>query len=517
MAEQEHMNAQQYQRAEAVTFIESLDVRSLFTEPGLGKIIFDSYNLSNPHQFIRKEKDQKYVSKVVGDAGLSANPKLGVTDIQTLSKKICEAFVNEKEETYFQVNELGKYSGLLWNYVKNKKYEIFKIQKSMEPVAEEAPLDQNIIENKNFLDEDTCDPWERVEAAWLITRTIREKDLHKSQPKKKSKRGPDDALPLEIFLNKWPSLKHPSGYKLVQLDFNARYPDAGELTEAKLDQLINKLQVLKETKGGGDKNKWKEDINNRKMKIVSNETDFDVKIASKIKLLSFLMPPHDRANKLIKTTVVDVHKSMILHVQTADAINNAIMTRSRMLKSLNKNLQPTLTVVGVDFDHLDEFICCINNVKWKCDDFLTAFDRIFKSYFVLDVNYPYESEVIWGVIQRHLYQVDCNVPSENTRWLVNLSCIDDIDEVDYTPENNHEEINNVQEIVDNNNNPQGRNNIVVINQDHENIDNNNDEDHADVNNNSNNENHEEENNDDETPGKKNIDAKNHERKNIEKK
>ncbi|KAF7992541.1 hypothetical protein HCN44_004885 [Aphidius gifuensis] len=207
---------------------------------------------------------------------------------------------------------------------------------TMDSQAPEASKynDENEISNKNFLDENTCVPWKRVKTAWQITSRSRKIDLN-TPAKKKKKRGPNDLLPVEEFFTKLPSLKHPSGYQLVQLDFDNEYPDAGKLSIEKLDQLIHKLQVLKASNDHGTLHKWEGDINNLKKSIISDRTNDDVKTACKIKLLAFLMPPHGRANRTNKTTVADVYSSMIMHVQTAEAVDEAIAKRSRKLKSLN--------------------------------------------------------------------------------------------------------------------------------------------------------------------------------------
>lgn len=86
-------------------------------------------------------------------------------------------------------------------------------------------------------------------------------------------------------------------------------------------------------------------------------------------------------------------------------MNNIIQQRANYLKDRKKPLQPVIVVIGKDWDHLDEVLCCLNEIKWKADNVISALDIIFKSILSLNLQYPYESEVHWGVIQRFVYNI----------------------------------------------------------------------------------------------------------------
>lgn len=143
--------------------------------------------------------------------------------------------------------------------------------------------------------------------------------------KKRKKNNPavEELLPLDECLNLWPSLKSAFGHKLILSDFDAWYPDAHKLTEEKLDELISKLSILRSRKNG--QQQWTVEINGLKQSIASNTTTVNGKMAAKIKLLPFLLPPHGRAKPKFKTNVIDVQQSLILQVEVKNFLYLVIL------------------------------------------------------------------------------------------------------------------------------------------------------------------------------------------------
>ncbi|KAF7991039.1 hypothetical protein HCN44_000844 [Aphidius gifuensis] len=126
------------------------------------------------------------------------------------------------------------------------------------------------------------------------------------------------------------------------------------------------------------------------------------------KILPFLLPPHGRANIKNKTTVVDVEESIILFAR------------------------PVIVIIGKDWEEINDILCFITEkVKWKADNMISAIDIIFKSFWVLDLAYPYESEVHWGIIQKFIYNIESKVHPEAVDVMINLSVIaDKVEEAD---------------------------------------------------------------------------------------
>ncbi|KAF7991038.1 hypothetical protein HCN44_000843 [Aphidius gifuensis] len=150
------------------------------------------------------------------------------------------------------------------------------------------------------------------------------------------------------------------------------------------------------------------------------------------KILPFLLPPHGRANIKNKTTVVDVEESIILFARNNDEMKVIIQRRSQKLKKLGKPFQPVIVIIGKDWEEINDILCFITEkVKWKADNMISAIDIIFKSFWVLDLAYPYESEVHWGIIQKFIYNIESKVHPEAVDVMINLSVIaDKVEEAD---------------------------------------------------------------------------------------
>lgn len=131
--------------------------------------------------------------------------------------------------------------------------------------------------------------------------------------KKKNKKI-EALLSTKDFLNNWPSLKTPLGYDL-ETDFQAWYPQASELTEEKLYELIYKLSIRRSRCTQKNQLPHKAEVDQLKTINHSNTTEKNTKFASEIKLLAYLLPSTGRANAKHHTTVIDIFESMILYAQ----------------------------------------------------------------------------------------------------------------------------------------------------------------------------------------------------------
>lgn len=52
----------------------------------------------------------------------------------------------------------------------------------------------------------------------------------------------------------------------------------------------------------------------------------------------------------------------------------------------------------------------------------TAFDTLFKTFFALGTSFPRESEVIWGIIQSFMYEINTDdIPTKARKILPDLT------------------------------------------------------------------------------------------------
>ena len=75
--------------------------------------------------------------------------------------------------------------------------------------------------------------------------------------------------------------------------------------------------------------------------------------------------------------------------------------------------QPQLFKVGCD--DKPSFYLKFNDVSWKFSNLLKALDICFKTYQVLNLEYPFETALLWTFIQNRIYNIktkfDIKTPS----------------------------------------------------------------------------------------------------------
>lgn len=68
--------------------------------------------------------------------------------------------------------------------------------------------------------------------------------------------------------------------------------------------------------------------------------------------------------------------------------------------------QPLIIVVGATEDKLKDFYVSCDNILYKIDSFLKAFDICFKMFHCLNAEYPSEAMHIWIFVQKYFYNID---------------------------------------------------------------------------------------------------------------
>ncbi|KAF7987972.1 hypothetical protein HCN44_004788 [Aphidius gifuensis] len=124
----------------------------------------------------------------------------------------------------------------------------------------------------------------------------------------------------------------------------------------------------------------------------------------------------------------------------ADEMKILITRRSQNLKKLGKPFQPVLVVIGKSWSRIEEVLCCVTaEVKWISENIITGIDIIFKSFFTLDLEYPFESEVHWCIIANLIYKIEnTTIHPEAVGVLMNLSTIDKQEVIDFLNEKNND-------------------------------------------------------------------------------
>lgn len=73
------------------------------------------------------------------------------------------------------------------------------------------------------------------------------------------------------------------------------------------------------------------------------------------------------------------------------------------MADLNLPVQPFMIVVGTKWEELTDFYISLDDVIYKRDTVLDCFDLLFKCFYVYDLQYPAESNMVWSIVENGLY------------------------------------------------------------------------------------------------------------------
>jgi hypothetical protein len=85
-------------------------------------------------------------------------------------------------------------------------------------------------------------------------------------------------------------------------------------------------------------------------------------------------------------------------------LKDAIAQRRDRLASMGFKLQPFLALVKKD-NQISDVVVIVDSTVYPMSTVLTGMDVLFKIFYVFSVEYPKESEHIWGLIQTHFYHL----------------------------------------------------------------------------------------------------------------
>lgn len=83
----------------------------------------------------------------------------------------------------------------------------------------------------------------------------------------------------------------------------------------------------------------------------------------------------------------------------------AIERRRKIALKLNKRVQPFIAIVGASVENFNTCYVVIDNIKYKFDSIVKAFDVCFKAIHSLNTEYSYEAKGTWLFVQQALYGI----------------------------------------------------------------------------------------------------------------
>lgn len=112
-------------------------------------------------------------------------------------------------------------------------------------------------------------------------------------------------------------------------------------------------------------------------------------------------------NKFWKVSISDAVKSMVLFIHDIKDMSKEISESKQRYAKFNIEMKPVVIAVGDDIRNLQYFyVWLADNIYYKFDSFLAAFDCCFKLYLVLKLDYALESEIVWTFVQQHFFNLN---------------------------------------------------------------------------------------------------------------
>ncbi|KAB0794762.1 hypothetical protein PPYR_11601 [Photinus pyralis] len=358
-------------------------VRNVLLSSLQGRIILSSEAAKTGllHQRQRKE-----IVKLLINHEFERNPQVHITfaRFQTLARGIAQLFNCESPVLYYTAYisaQQGKPkrnpSGSLYNYYLRQRRNLISKQ-AVEPFRKrkgtsssttsensgtenrkEAPIDlstlgagesERVEESILFCQTavEGATPWEEVERHWGCTTRARLAKLY---------HNPGN---LHDYIEEFPILKGPSGYRLLALDYQRIFPDKDEaLLRESLESVSTKILQKAATKCTTTKDEFlKENIQTCLSSV--DEVNIESKLNTSLLLLPYIFNTGTTTKKKgIKVSRAEVRANFILHVSNIADLDATLEDKRRQLESWNLTFQPLVVVVGESLSSLVECLVIV--------------------------------------------------------------------------------------------------------------------------------------------------------------
>ncbi|XP_011883998.1 PREDICTED: uncharacterized protein LOC105571137 [Vollenhovia emeryi] len=228
-----------------------------------------------------------------------------------------------------------------------------------------------------------CRPWETVTEYWSLTSKKRLKDLQSNTTQS-----------CQEYMYQFPALSDPSGFVLLENDFETLYPDH------KLKLYVNWPKLSSFVM-----NKVTTKLKNRFNDVFSPD---GVKIVT-LSLMPHLFPVNTIKNSKAQNwrpSRKESEEGFILHIKTIADLETRLQERTAKLLSFGQPSQPIAVIVGPSFDEIKQCFVVINTFRYEVETPIKAVDLIFKLCNTLNIRYPLEVGQLFMFLQRGVYGIE---------------------------------------------------------------------------------------------------------------
>ncbi|KAL5237018.1 hypothetical protein ACI65C_004428 [Semiaphis heraclei] len=331
---------------------------------------------------------------------LQDNPETRVTTqrLLFLAQEITEVFTKEHISTYFipYIN-YGPYlkkaaKGKLLDCFNNRKREykkaglIVTTPRQKSHIKSKSVLllssnrsnidDESVEESMTWL-HNSCDPWDIVERYWCVTASKRLEKILDTNSKE---------ISVSNYMNDFPALKKPSGYKLKILELARSV--SNKLRDNSLKCILQEYLDLAP---------------------VSEEASSVAAFLVLPFLFSAVPTKRKRGKSTWKPSKTEMKDGFITHIKSHSELQETITRRKDKFFQLGLTLQPLVIIVGPNINEITQYFVYVNGTYYLLNSILSSVDCCFKAIHALNLEYPLESIPIWSFVQKGFYQI-------NTAW-----------------------------------------------------------------------------------------------------
>ncbi|XP_017478203.1 PREDICTED: uncharacterized protein LOC108367993 isoform X2 [Rhagoletis zephyria] len=389
-------------------------VRTILEAQDNGRAILDFFKAN---RFIMEVHRQELIVLLLENF-FACNLKLQCKDFSYIVQQIINIFPTEKKDYYFIPRGPRKNpGGKLYDKYHNFKTKRRKIQKCLTSYEEKCDVEEfdevQLIELKNSLKSEPAlsiiadNGGFTISDVWKRTLPLRQK-------------GPRWTNDNNDFLHEWPSFKQAFGYKLIEYDFDEKYPDRGNKLLEKWTTFKHQIRKFYEVNIKDTKSREEFSV----CKEIRNSSGEDYILA---KLLNSVIVPTARFKKPNgeargKFTISDGQESFALYLTCINNYKTKLNEIRKKCIETNATTQPTVIVVGPTQYNLKKFYLSIDEVLHEFDSFPKCLSACFKTFHILNLPYPSASQNAWLFIQQLFFEIETEFdnPSPALSTVVNF-------------------------------------------------------------------------------------------------
>ncbi|XP_070142334.1 uncharacterized protein [Drosophila kikkawai] len=390
-----------------------IEIGTIIAQSQKGKLILNNFRMLKT----LNGRTRKELSRVIIEYFLARKIQPKQNLLEDVSNQIVQLFPSETTETYFIKNKGKKPGGLLYSHFYNLKAKFCareKISENVENLPPNSYADEGKADVGRTWLKLNVEPFDAVLKYWQLTFQWRTSFL-KSETN------------LSTILEELPILYESFGYVLIEDDFNRLYPRQANNFIDRWDDFKRKIVPLL-------KSKINEQQSLNLLKDFERQSEESQEIIVWMSIHAVLIPT-TRTKKTefgriaAKHTIADSRAKFIVWKNTLAELKTFIKEQTEDCYSERTKLQPFVCCIGTDVLHFTDFFVYMSGIFYRLPSLKKSIDICFKLFFVLNLEYQTECQLVWAFIQKQIFEIDLKTDPKNKAL---FELLNDFKNLDYT-------------------------------------------------------------------------------------